>query len=222
MMARFISKLFGKSKRIEEKEELTGELTTPSSFEVGKMAFESIKAVAPKIKNEQMIKNTITILDLNTKIFLKIGRDLESINHSKRFFTYILPTTEKLLVEYQFMESQGISGENIKIAMNEIEEKIAQLIPVYEQYLDNLFIETALDLKADMDVMTAVLQSEGLVENEQTLRSHMNVENEEVGPKKYADEVTLRQKSEQVQQFTPITSNQKTMVGSYLMMCTKC
>jgi 5-bromo-4-chloroindolyl phosphate hydrolysis protein len=75
---------------------------------------------------------------------------------------YYLPTTLKLLHAYETLEKQGIKGENIMSAKQDIERVLDTLASGYEQQLDNLFKADAIDISADIDVLESMMEQDGL------------------------------------------------------------
>jgi hypothetical protein len=102
------------------------------------------------------------IEDLTAKIFRIVEDKPEKVTQIRRFMNYYLPTTIKLLNSYQTLEKQGISGENITSAKQDIERILDTLTSGYEQQLDNLFKSDKLDISADIDVLENMMEQDGL------------------------------------------------------------
>jgi hypothetical protein len=60
------------------------------------------------------------------------------------------------------MERQGISGQNISAAKADIDRILDTLIKGYEQQLDLLFQEDAIDISSDIEVLETMLRNDGL------------------------------------------------------------
>ena len=102
------------------------------------------------------------IEELTGKIFRIVEEKPEKQSQIRRFTSYYLPTTMKLLRSYSTLEKQGIKGENITAAKENIGRILDTLATGYEQQLDQLFQADAMDIAADIDVLENLMQQDGL------------------------------------------------------------
>lgn len=86
----------------------------------------------------------------------------EKLPQIRKFLSYYLPTTIKLLNAYDRMGAIGVSGENINGTMKKIEDMLNTIIQSFEKQLDSLFANEALDISSDITVMENMLAQEGL------------------------------------------------------------
>lgn len=86
-------------------------------------------------------------------------RDLPVV---RRFISYYLPTTEKLLHKYVFVLQQGTDSQNIRETKTAIEGVLVQLDTAYRHQLDALFADDALDVTTDIAVLEALLTRDNL------------------------------------------------------------
>jgi len=103
-------------------------------------------------------------VDVSNKILEKLRRNPEMLSAVKRFTSYYLPSTIKMIENYRYMEGLGIMGDNISSAMEKIETTLPTLSDSFIKLLDSLFSEVALDLSLDIGVMEGILNQEGLTE----------------------------------------------------------
>ena len=80
----------------------------------------------------------------------------------RKFMSYYLPTTLKILNSYDRMGSAGVDGENISTTKQKIEAMMDTIVTAYDKQLDALYGEEALDISTDITVMEQMLQQEGL------------------------------------------------------------
>ena len=104
----------------------------------------------------------MSIKDPEVRVKINEIMRVTDIPKIKKFMTYYLPTTIKLLNAYDRMDSQGIEGENIDKTMKNINEMLDAAIAAYKKQLDSLFANQALDIETDIAVMNAMLDREGL------------------------------------------------------------
>lgn len=99
---------------------------------------------------------------VTAKIFRIVEEDPSKLPQIRRFMSYYLPTTQKLLRSYALLEKQGITGENITAAKENIGRILDTLATGFEQQLDQLFRADAIDIAADIDVLENLMQQDGL------------------------------------------------------------
>ncbi|MCL2408658.1 MAG: 5-bromo-4-chloroindolyl phosphate hydrolysis family protein [Oscillospiraceae bacterium] len=102
------------------------------------------------------------IEDLAAKIFRIVEEEPSKLPQIRRFMSYYLPTTLKLLRSYATLEKQGIKGENITAAKENIGRILDTLVQGYEKQLDQLFKSDMIDLGADISVLENMMQQDGL------------------------------------------------------------
>ena len=102
------------------------------------------------------------IEELTAKIFRIVEENPEKEPQIRRFMSYYLPTTKRLLRSYSTMEKQGIHGENITAAKENIRQTLDTLAQGFEQQLDQLFKSDVIDISADIDVIENMLKQDGL------------------------------------------------------------
>jgi len=109
------------------------------------------------------ISNKINrIEEITAKIFRIVEENPEKQPQIRRFMSYYLPTTLKLLRSYATLEKQGIKGENITSAKENIGRILDTLATGFEQQLDQLFRADAIDIAADITVLENLMQQDGL------------------------------------------------------------
>ena len=102
------------------------------------------------------------IEDLSGKIFKLVEEKPEKLPQIRKFMDYYLPSTLKLLKSYATLEHQGIEGENITSAKQDIARILDTMTVGYKQQLDALFRDEAIDISADIDVLKMTMERDGL------------------------------------------------------------
>ena len=117
----------------------------------------------------QEISGKITRMEIIVeKIFDRAEAHPEVIPDLKKMMDYYLPMTVKLLNAYADMDAQPVQGETIRASKQEIEETLDTLNLAFENLLDDLFADTAMDISSDISVLQTLLAQEGLTEDELT------------------------------------------------------
>lgn len=131
-------------------------------IEEGNRALSELGRLYMSIKDPEIRQKINSVMHITDKMAQDAINDPSDIPQIKKFFSYFLPTTIKLLNSYDRMSSQGITGENLDKSMKNINEMLDSAIEAYKKRLDELFADQALDIETDIDVMNTMLAREGL------------------------------------------------------------
>ena len=131
-------------------------------IEEGNKALSEMGRLYMSIKDPEVKGKINEIMRITDKIIQDAIDDPSDIPQIKKFMSYYLPTTIKLLHAYDRMSAQGIEGENLNKSMNSINDMLDQAIEAYKKRLDSLFANQALDIETDIEVMNTMLAREGL------------------------------------------------------------
>jgi len=99
------------------------------------------------------------------KIVALVVEKPEKLPQIRKFMSYYLPTTLKLLNAYDRMDDTGISGANIDSTKAGVARMMGNIVRAFDRQLDALFADEALDISTDITVMEQFLAQEGLSEN---------------------------------------------------------
>lgn len=109
------------------------------------------------------------------RIFYHVEKHPDQLPEIRKFMDYYLPTTLKLLKAYQEFDSQPVQGENIKTAKQEIRNTLDTINIAFENLLDSLFEDAAMDVSTDISVLQTMLKQEGLTGSEFEQMSNENM-----------------------------------------------
>ena len=99
---------------------------------------------------------------VSVRIFALAEADPDKEEQLRKFTSYYLPTSLKLLHTYAQLDSQGVDGENIAKTKQSIERSLDLLVTAFENQLDKLFQSDALDVSADIAALEGMLSLDGL------------------------------------------------------------
>ena len=134
--------------------------TLKAKYTITSMTFVKIRN--DEIEDEQISRKLDRIEGLTRSIFDYVDEHPDKIGRIKNFTGYYLPTTMKILNAYAQFEKQEVAGANITGAMQDIEEILDTLVKAFENQLDSLFMDEALDVSTDITVLENMLRREGL------------------------------------------------------------
>lgn len=156
--------------RIEQEQQF--QANNPQAKEItgiideGKNYISQIRKANDEIPGVE-ISQKLERLELVTgKIFDYITQKPKKLPEIRKFMSYYLPTTLKLVHAYREFDSQPVQGENITRGKAEIEETLDAINKAFEKLFDQLFQEEMLDISSDISVLSTMLNSDGLMENE--------------------------------------------------------
>lgn len=147
------------------KPETTGNEALDKMIAEGNMAIAEMKRLNEAIEDASISAKIDRLEEVSTKIFAQVKADPKKLPQIRKFMSYYLPTTLKLLNAYDRMSDQGVSGENISGTMKRVEDMMDTIVQAFEKQLDSLFGAEALDISTDIVVLDNMMAREGLVDD---------------------------------------------------------
>lgn len=121
-----------------------------------------IKACNDKLPGEEISAKLDRLETIVTRIFKQVERDPSVAPEMRRFMTYYLPTTKKLLQVYCDLDKEPIASDKMMATKHEIERTLDTIEEAFENMLDSFFSGKALDVSSDISVLNAMFAREGL------------------------------------------------------------
>lgn len=160
------NKLF-KGQKIYIKKEVepvtTGDSNVDKIIESGRDFSKQLHEANCGIQNQVISMKIERIEVICKKIIDFVSENPKKAPEIRKFMNYYMPTTLKLLKYYDKLEEQGINGENINSAMENIDSAMTTIVEAFERQLDSLFADEALDISTDISVLEGMLSQEGLM-----------------------------------------------------------
>lgn len=128
----------------------------------GRQYVHKIRNANIEIPGEEISRKLDRLEEVTGKIFDYVESRPEKFPEIKKFAEYFLPTTLKLLDAYREFDYQPVKGENISTAKKEIEDTMDTINLAFENLLDDLFQDAAMDVSTDISVLETMLAQEGL------------------------------------------------------------
>ena len=104
--------------------------------------------------------------EITGKIFDQVMANPAKRPAVRRFMDYYLPTTIKLLNQYDRMDQLGTGGENITAAKERVRSVLGTVSGAFDRQLDALFQDEYMDMSAEITVLEQMLRQESLTERE--------------------------------------------------------
>ena len=155
------SKLFP-GREVEEKI-TTGDAAVDREIETARQRLENLRKANEAIPDPEISKNLDRMYASGQQIFKELGRDPRKVALVRRFMNYYLPTSEKLMEQYQVLMNAPAKGENITSAMKTIESSLGLAANAFEKCADNLYKDDEMDIDAEIKVMQTMLTGDNLI-----------------------------------------------------------
>ncbi len=149
-----------------QKRKRTGDKEIDALLDEEERAIAEMRRLDDNIPDEKVSAQIVHLEDVTSKIVDCIVEKPKKRRQAKKFFSYYLPTTLKLLNSYDRMDEIGISGTNIDGAKGSIEALMDTALAAFDKELDALYSDEAIDVTSDIKVMESMLAQDGLTEDE--------------------------------------------------------
>ena len=135
-------------------------------LEDGDRVIRQIREANDAIPGEEISQKLFRLEEITSTIFDHVEKHPEKLPEIRKFLNYYLPITLKLVNAYREFDSQPVQGENIMSAKAEIRETLDTINLAFENLLDSLFENAAMDVSTDISALEAMLAQEGLTGND--------------------------------------------------------
>lgn len=145
-------------------------LEMKKSLDEGRKLVLEIKDANNLIPRYEISHKLDKLEEVTGKIFDYVEIHPEKFTEIKKFTEYFLPTTLKLVDAYRRIDSQTLQGENISSAKKEIEETMDTINIAFENLLNDLYQDMAMDISTDISVLETMLAQEGLTDSNMKIK----------------------------------------------------
>lgn len=130
----------------------------------GRQSIRQMRELNKQIQDKKLSAQINRLEQLSDEIFAQVTKNPEKLSQIRKFMSYYLPTTVKLLTSYAELSSQSVRGKNITATMQKVESIMDTIVTAFEKQLDSLFGAEALDISTDITVLEGMLAREGLTD----------------------------------------------------------
>lgn len=162
-----IARLFCKDivEEVPEEPKTTGNPELDQMVSEGKGALDEMRRLNDSIQDAAISAQIERLSQVSDKIFQQVQKNPTQLSQIRKFMSYYLPTTLKLLNAYDRMSGTGVSGENIDTTLAKVEGMMRTIVAAFEKQLDSLYGAEALDISTDITVLENMMAREGLVDS---------------------------------------------------------
>lgn len=156
------SKLFpGKTVEVAQKAD-TGDAEVDSQIEEGRRILELLRQYNDRLPDPEISDSLDRMYKAGTAVFDALEKDPSKAGEVRRFMNYYLPTAEKIMNNYLTLEQSPAKGENIRSAMQSVENSLGLIADAFEKQLDSVYRDQSFDLEAEIRVMETMLKGDGV------------------------------------------------------------
>lgn len=123
---------------------------------------DALGALNDRIPDEQLSADISRMESAGNSILQQVTKDARKGRSLRKFVSYYLPTSVKLLTTYADLAASGAQGANAQSMMREIKKNTGIIAAAFEAQLDAMFAEKALDVSADITVLDGMMKGDGL------------------------------------------------------------
>ncbi|MBR0164239.1 MAG: 5-bromo-4-chloroindolyl phosphate hydrolysis family protein [Lachnospiraceae bacterium] len=130
----------------------------------------TVRELNVRIPDAEMTRKISRIEDLMHKTFEEVRQKPQAAPSLRKYMSYYLPTTVKLLSAYADLDGKPQIGENIAQTKKEIADSLDMVGDGFEKLFDSLFEEISWDISSDISVMKTMMAQDGLTEDSVSFR----------------------------------------------------
>lgn len=160
-----IARLFCKDivEEVPQEPKTTGNPELDQMVSEGQGALDEMRRLNDSIQDAAISAQIERLSQVSGKIFQQVQKNPSQLPQIRKFMSYYLPTTLKLLRAYDDMSRQGVQGENDhRRPWSGWRGMMSTIVTAFERQLDSLFGDQALDISTDITVLDNMMAREGL------------------------------------------------------------
>ena len=135
LIARMFCRDVTETVEVPEEPVSTGNVDLDKAIAEGDAAIKAMRALNDRIQDETISGQIDRLEEVSGKIFDYVKAHPEKLPQIRKFMSYYLPTTLKLLRSYDELSRQGVSGQNITGTMEKVEGMMAIIVLAFEKQL---------------------------------------------------------------------------------------
>ena len=158
---------FEQSLKESEKKKTADNPELEALIKEGQDCIRRLRNMNDHIKGEVISGKLFRLENLLKEIFERVEEHPEQMPQMRKFMSYYLPTTLKLVEAYEDFDGISSPGEEILSAKAEIEKTLDTINEAFEKLLNKLYQSSVYDITTDAQVLQTMLASEGLTKEKE-------------------------------------------------------
>jgi 5-bromo-4-chloroindolyl phosphate hydrolysis protein len=158
--------LLGRGKTDEElRIELSGveKAEYDKIMQEGEAKVDAIEQARKKIKNTSVQKKVSEAIQTARSIFDNLRKDPKDIRAARRFLSYYLDVTDKIIHRYvDLQQHTDIDSSEVNNTMKKIEDVLDGITATFKKQLEKMLQDDMLDIDTEIDLLKQTMKAEGL------------------------------------------------------------
>jgi len=150
---------------VKQKEQSEGKTVEEYSKEIihkGRKQVNRIRNLGYQIYGTDVRKDVESICETADEIFANLKADPSDMGAARKFLSYYLDTTEKILERYVNIKSKNINEPEFDETLNKTEEILKLIDKTFKEQMKKLLENDILDLDVELKVLEKTIKSEGV------------------------------------------------------------
>lgn len=122
----------------------------------------ALRKLNERIPNEKVTAAIDRMVASGESILAELSKNPTKARGMRRFLTYYLPTSVKLMESYAMQQEAGYKGENLNEIKNRIETNAETIAKSFETSLDSLYAGEAIDISSDIAVLDSMVNGKSI------------------------------------------------------------
>ena len=121
-----------------------------------------VRLSAQRIRDRQMQQEALHLAATGEKILAYLREHPQKIMPARRFLTYFIDTTGKIVRQYVKFQQSGLETQQVLAFQEKARALLPKLDDAFDRQFAHLMEDERFDVEADMTVIENMLQSEGV------------------------------------------------------------
>lgn len=122
----------------------------------------ALRKLNERIPDENVTAAIDRMVKAGDGILAELSKNPTKARSMRRFLTYYLPTSVKLMEGYAMQQEAGYQGENLKEIKERIETNAETIARSFETSLDSLYAGEAIDISSDIAVLDSMVNGKSI------------------------------------------------------------
>lgn len=140
----------------------TGIPELDKSLEEADKHISELRKLNERIPDENVTAAINRMVTAGDGILSELSKNPTKARSMRRFLTYYLPTSVKLMESYAMQQEAGYQGENLKEIKHRIETNAETIAKSFETSLDSLYAGEAIDISSDIAVLDSMVNGKSI------------------------------------------------------------
>lgn len=147
----------------EEQVKRTVSAEVVALLQEGAAATTELSRLRDSISDVDVKEKIDDIIVITSSIFKKVSEEPERYSQVKRFSTYYLPKTMKLLTTYSDLQHSDVQSDNVDNVLTQIISALDPLTAGLKGIYDSLYDHKVFDIESDIAVLESMLKRDGIL-----------------------------------------------------------